>query len=78
MAQSQRVIIDTIRMILDDDASTELSPLHQIDIHLVAHAMKWAIRYSEEILVTYEDYQVLYIEQGIASLHEQSNISLYT
>ncbi|KAI7822411.1 hypothetical protein BC939DRAFT_183563 [Gamsiella multidivaricata] len=63
MAQSQRVIIDTIRMILDDDASTELSPLHQIDIHLVAHAMKWAIRYSEEILVAYEDYQALYIEQ---------------
>ncbi|KAF8939208.1 hypothetical protein BGZ58_010382 [Dissophora ornata] len=63
MGQSQKVIIDTIRMILDDDATTELSPLRQIDIHLVAHAMKWAIRYSEEILVTYEDYQVLYINQ---------------
>ncbi|KAF9915595.1 hypothetical protein BX616_005792 [Lobosporangium transversale] len=63
MAQSQKVIIDTIRIILDDDASTELSPLHQIDIHLVAHAMKWAIRYSEQILVTYEDYQSLYVEQ---------------
>ncbi|KAG0301422.1 hypothetical protein BGZ98_008371 [Dissophora globulifera] len=64
MGQSQRVVIDTIRMILDDDATTELSSLHQIDIHLVAHAMKWAIRYSEQILVTYEDYQALYINQA--------------
>jgi hypothetical protein len=64
MAQSQKVIMDTIRIILDDDASTELSPLRRIDIHLVAHAMKWAIRYSEEILVTYEDYQALYLNQG--------------
>ncbi|KAF9940789.1 hypothetical protein BGZ67_006806 [Mortierella alpina] len=60
MGQSQRVITNTIRLILDDDASTELSALRQLDIHLVAHAMKWAIRYSEETLVTYEDYQVLY------------------
>ncbi|KAF9355920.1 hypothetical protein BGX34_010182 [Mortierella sp. NVP85] len=63
MAQSQKVIMDTIRIILDDDANTELSPLRRIDIHLVAHAMKWAIRYSEEILVTYEDYQALYLNQ---------------
>ncbi len=64
MGQSQRVITNTIRLILDDDASTELSTLRQLDIHLVAHAMKWAIRYSEETLVTYEDYQVLYLQQG--------------
>ncbi|KAF9937248.1 hypothetical protein BGZ65_001654, partial [Modicella reniformis] len=63
MGQSQKVIIDTIRIILDDDASTELSPLHQIDIHLVVDAMKWAIRYAEEILVSFEDYQTLYINQ---------------
>ncbi|CAO3563505.1 unnamed protein product [Mortierella alpina] len=63
MGQSQRVITNTIRLILDDDASTELSALRQLDIHLVAHAMKWAIRYSEETLVTYEDYQVLYLQQ---------------
>ncbi|KAF9294995.1 hypothetical protein BGZ88_002971 [Linnemannia elongata] len=63
MGQSQKVILNTIRMILDDDASTELSPLHRIDIHLVAHAMKWAIRYSEETLVTYDDYRVLYLDQ---------------
>ncbi|KAG0257341.1 hypothetical protein BG011_004015 [Mortierella polycephala] len=63
MGQSQKIIMDTIRMILDDDASTELSPLKQIDIHLVAHAMKWAIRYSEDTLVTYDDFQSLYIDQ---------------
>ncbi|KAF9290503.1 hypothetical protein BGZ68_006877 [Mortierella alpina] len=63
MGQSQRVITDTIRLILDDDATTELSALRQLDIHLVAHAMKWAIRYSEETLVTYDDYQVLYLQQ---------------
>ncbi|KAF9132062.1 hypothetical protein BGW39_000857 [Mortierella sp. 14UC] len=63
MGQSQKVILNTIRMILDDDANTELSPLHRIDIHLVAHAMKWAIRYSEETLVTYDDYRVLYLDQ---------------
>ncbi|KAF9212435.1 hypothetical protein BGZ59_006761 [Podila verticillata] len=63
MAQSQRVVMDTIRLILDDDASTELSSLRQIDIHLIAHAMKWAIRYSEETLVTYGDYQALYLDQ---------------
>lgn len=58
--------MNTIRIILDDDASTELSPLRQIDIHLVAHSMKWAIRYSEEILVTHDDYRALYINQGMA------------
>ncbi|KAF9430448.1 hypothetical protein BGZ94_006796 [Podila epigama] len=63
MAQSQRVVLDTIRIILDDDANTELSALRQVDIHLVAHAMKWAIRYSEETLVTYADYQTLYLDQ---------------
>ncbi|KAG0260902.1 hypothetical protein BG011_001556 [Mortierella polycephala] len=63
MGQNQKVIMDTIRLILDDDASTELSVLRQIDIHLVAHAMKWAIRYSEETLVTYGDYQALYLNQ---------------
>ncbi|KAG9073174.1 hypothetical protein KI688_000961 [Linnemannia hyalina] len=63
MGQSQKVILNTIRMILDDDASTELSPLHRLDIHLVAHAMKWAIRYSEETLVTYDDYRLLYLDQ---------------
>ncbi|KAF9186138.1 hypothetical protein BGZ50_002631 [Haplosporangium sp. Z 11] len=63
MGQNQKVIMDTIRLILDDDASTELSVLRQVDIHLVAHAMKWAIRYSEETLVTYEDYQALYLNQ---------------
>lgn len=68
MGQSQKVILNTIRMILDDDASTELSPLHRIDIHLVAHAMKWAIRYSEETLVTYDDYRVLYLDQGMFAL----------
>jgi hypothetical protein len=57
--------MDTIRQILDDDANTELSVLHQIDIHLVAHAMKAAIRYSEETLVTYEDYQVLFLNQSM-------------
>lgn len=65
MGQSKKVIMDTINMILDDDASTELSVLHQIDIHLVAQAMKSAIRYSEQTLVTYADYESLYIEQGI-------------
>ncbi|KAG0336495.1 hypothetical protein BG000_006521 [Podila horticola] len=63
MAQSQKVIMDTIRLILDDDANTELSVLRQIDIHLIAHAMKWAIRYSEETLVTYGDYQALFLDQ---------------
>ncbi|KAF9435423.1 hypothetical protein BGZ76_006328 [Entomortierella beljakovae] len=63
MAYSHEVVLQTIRIILDDDASTALSPLHQIDIHLVAHAMKWAIRYSEEILVTYEDYEALYVDE---------------
>ncbi|KAG0084846.1 hypothetical protein BGZ93_010117 [Podila epicladia] len=63
MGQSKKVIMDTINMILDDDASTELSALHQIDIHLVAQAMKSAIRYSEQTLVTYADYESLYIEQ---------------
>ncbi|KAF9331955.1 hypothetical protein BG006_005188 [Podila minutissima] len=63
MAQSQKVIMDTIRLILDDDAGTELSVLRQIDIHLIAHAMKWAIRYSEETLVTYGDYQALFLDQ---------------
>ncbi|KAG0048351.1 hypothetical protein BGZ83_006676 [Gryganskiella cystojenkinii] len=63
MGLSHSVTMDTIRQILDDDASTELSALHQIDIHLVAHAMKSAIRYSEETLVTYEDYQALYLNQ---------------
>ncbi|KAG0345738.1 hypothetical protein BG005_001132 [Podila minutissima] len=63
MGQSKKVIMDTINMILDDDASTELSVLHQIDIHLVAQAMKSAIRYSEQTLVTYADYESLYIEQ---------------
>ncbi|KAF9581696.1 hypothetical protein BGW38_001192, partial [Lunasporangiospora selenospora] len=61
--QSQKVIFDTIRLILDDDASTELSALRQVDIHLVAHAMKWAIRYSQETLVTHADYQALYLDQ---------------
>ena len=64
MGQSKKVIMDTINMILDDDASTELSALHQIDVHLVAQAMKFAIRYSEQTLVTYADYESLYIEQG--------------
>ncbi|KAG0279751.1 hypothetical protein BGZ96_001821 [Linnemannia gamsii] len=63
MGQSQKLILNTIRMILDDDATTELSPLHRIDIHLVAHAMKWAIRYSEDTLVTLDDYRSLYLDQ---------------
>ncbi|ORZ07315.1 hypothetical protein BCR41DRAFT_373745 [Lobosporangium transversale] len=63
MGYNQKVVMDTIRMILDDDASTELSPLHRVDIHLVAHAMKWAIRSSEETLVKYTDYQTLYLDQ---------------
>ncbi|KAF9929178.1 hypothetical protein FBU30_001791 [Linnemannia zychae] len=63
MAHSKEVIIDTLRLILDDDSSTQLSLLRQVDIHLVAHAMKWAIRYSEETLVTYADYQALYLDQ---------------
>ncbi|KAG9069082.1 hypothetical protein KI688_009975 [Linnemannia hyalina] len=63
MAQSKEVVIDTIRLILDDDSNTQLSLLRQVDIHLVAHAMKWAIRYSEETLVTYADYQALYLDQ---------------
>ncbi|KAG0316948.1 hypothetical protein BGZ97_006119 [Linnemannia gamsii] len=63
MAQSKEVVMDTIRLILDDDSNTQLSLLRQVDIHLVAHAMKWAIRYSEEILVTYADYQTLYLDQ---------------
>lgn len=64
MGQSKKVIMDTINMILDDDASTELSALRQIDVHLIAQAMKFAIRYSEQTLVTYADYESLYIEQG--------------
>ncbi|KAF8986264.1 hypothetical protein BGZ46_006886 [Entomortierella lignicola] len=64
MGLSPKIVMDTIRLILDDDASTELSALRQVDIHLVAHAMKWAIRYSEETLVTYADYQSLYLDQG--------------
>ncbi|KAG0338192.1 hypothetical protein BG004_007315 [Podila humilis] len=63
MGQSPKVTMDVIRLILDDDTNTELSPLRQVDIHLIAHAMKWAIRYSEETLVTYSDYQALFIEQ---------------
>ncbi|KAF9116098.1 hypothetical protein BGX27_004896 [Mortierella sp. AM989] len=63
MGHSNKVVMDTIRLILDDDANTELSALRQVDIHLVAHAMKWAIRYSEETLVTYADYQALYLDQ---------------
>ncbi|KAF9132737.1 hypothetical protein BGW39_011441 [Mortierella sp. 14UC] len=63
MAQSKEVVMDTIRLILDDDSNTQLSLLRQVDIHLVAHAMKWAIRYSEETLVTYADYQALYLDQ---------------
>ncbi|KAI1318431.1 hypothetical protein EDD11_006515 [Mortierella claussenii] len=63
MGHNQKVVMDTIRMILDDDANTELSALRQVDIHLVAHAMKWAIRSSEETLVTYADYQTLYLDQ---------------
>ncbi|KAG0274697.1 hypothetical protein BGZ95_009552 [Linnemannia exigua] len=63
MAQSKEVVIDTLRLILDDDSNTQLSLLRQVDIHLVAHAMKWAIRYSEETLVTYADYQALYLDQ---------------
>ncbi|KAF9956543.1 hypothetical protein BGZ72_002677, partial [Mortierella alpina] len=76
MGQNQKVVIDTIRMILDDDVSTELSPLHQVDIHLVAHAMKWAIRYSEETLVTYEDYQALYLNQDVTLLAHLNNMTL--
>lgn len=64
MAMSPRVIMNTIQLILDDDANSELSVLRQVDIHLVAHAMKCAIRYSEETLVTYADYQALYLDQG--------------
>jgi len=64
MGLSHSATMDTIRQILDDDANTELSALHKIDIHQVAHAMKAAIRYSEETLVTYEDYQVLFLNQG--------------
>lgn len=64
MSHNQKVVLDTIRLILDDDSNTELSPLHQVNIHLVADAMKWAIRYSEETLVTYEDYQTFYLDQG--------------
>ncbi|KAF9096628.1 hypothetical protein BGX23_010804 [Mortierella sp. AD031] len=63
MAQSKEAVIDTLRLILDDDSNTQLSLLRQVDIHLVAHAMKWAIRYSEETLVTYADYQALYLDQ---------------
>ncbi|KAF9580346.1 hypothetical protein BGW38_003048 [Lunasporangiospora selenospora] len=63
MPPDQKFTMNLINMILDDDASTELSQLHDVDIHLVAHAMKWAIRYSEKTLVTYEDYQTLYVEQ---------------
>ncbi|KAF9903301.1 hypothetical protein EC991_003993 [Linnemannia zychae] len=63
MAHSKEVIVDTLRLILDDDSNTQLSLLRQVDIHLVAHAMKWAIRYSEETLVTYADYQALYLDQ---------------
>jgi hypothetical protein len=71
MAQSKEVVMDTIRLILDDDSNTQLSLLRQVDIHLVAHAMKWAIRYSEEILVTYADYQTLYLDQGKPERHRQ-------
>ncbi|KAG0046491.1 hypothetical protein BGZ83_008343 [Gryganskiella cystojenkinii] len=60
---SQKSTVNALRLILDDEANTELSALRQVDIHLVAHAMKWAIRYSEETLVTYEDYQALYLDQ---------------
>ncbi|KAF9175569.1 hypothetical protein BGX21_011460 [Mortierella sp. AD011] len=63
MGHNHKVVMDTIRMILEDDASTELSALSHVNIHLVAHAMKWAIRYSEETLVTYADYQTLYLDQ---------------
>ncbi|GJJ75707.1 hypothetical protein EMPS_08065 [Entomortierella parvispora] len=63
MAMSPKVIMNTIQLILDDEANSELSALRQVDIHLVAHAMKCAIRYSEETLVTYADYQALYLDQ---------------
>ncbi|KAF9199496.1 hypothetical protein BGZ49_010369 [Haplosporangium sp. Z 27] len=55
--------MEAIRIILDDDTSTALSPLHQLDIHLVAHAMKWAVRNAEDTIVTYEDYLSLYVNQ---------------
>lgn len=74
MAQSKEVVIDTIRLILDDDSDTQLSLLRQVDIHLVAHAMKWAIRYSEETLVTYADYQALYLDQGKKERHPGSQL----
>ncbi|KAG0006105.1 hypothetical protein BGZ65_009319 [Modicella reniformis] len=63
MGHSPKLVMDTIRLILDDDANTELSPLHQVNVHLVAHAMKWAIRYSAETLVTYEEYQTFFLNQ---------------
>ncbi|GJJ70294.1 hypothetical protein EMPS_02643 [Entomortierella parvispora] len=63
MGLSHSATMETIRQILDDDANTALSALHKIDIHQVAHAMKAAIRYSEETLVTYEDYQALFLDQ---------------
>ncbi|KAF9349022.1 hypothetical protein BGX34_002104 [Mortierella sp. NVP85] len=63
MGHNQKVVMDTIRLILDDDTETQLSPLHQVNIHLVADAMKWAIRYSEETLVTYDEYQTSYLNQ---------------
>lgn len=78
MAQSKEVVIDTIRLILDDDSNTQLSLLRQVDIHLVAHAMKWAIRYSEETLVTYADYQALYLDQGKKERHPVSQFARRT
>jgi hypothetical protein len=66
MGHNQKMVMDTIRLILDDDTNTELSPLHQLNIHIVADAMKWAIRYSQETLVSYEDFQTYYVNQGKA------------
>ncbi|KAF9973419.1 hypothetical protein BGZ73_003336 [Actinomortierella ambigua] len=84
---SQRLIYGTIRRILDDDAQTELSELNKLDIHLVAHVMKFAIRYSEETLVTYADYQTLYVDQGrdfvrfihdLPAIHRQILLDLFS
>ncbi|KAF9161103.1 hypothetical protein DFQ26_004888 [Actinomortierella ambigua] len=84
---SQRLIVGTIRRILDDDAQTELSELNKLDIHLVAHVMKFAIRYSEETLVTYADYQTLYVDQGrdfvrfihdLPTIHRQILLDLFS
>ncbi|KAG0220748.1 hypothetical protein BGX31_010630 [Mortierella sp. GBA43] len=63
MGHNQKMVMDTIRLILDDDTNTELSPLHQLNIHIIADAMKWAIRYSQETLVSYEDFQTYYVNQ---------------